>query len=83
MVDQACGLSPVERERLQKEAEELADARTEALLSIEKAAREWWSRRRPRGWTKKQHLDNPTINCADAKEDTLAIAIAEWVRLGG
>lgn len=83
MVDQACGISPAESERLRKEATALASAQTAALLSVEKAARAWWKTRRPVGWKESQHLANPTINCTDSKERTLAHAVAKWVKLGG
>ena len=42
MVDRACGISPEEIQRMQKEATELADAQTAALLALEKSARAWW-----------------------------------------
>ena len=38
MVDRACGISPAEIERMKKEAAELADAQTAALLALEKSA---------------------------------------------
>lgn len=50
MVDRACGISPEAIQLMQKEATELADAQTAALLALEKSARAWWRQRRPVGW---------------------------------
>ncbi len=83
MVDRACGISPEEIQRMQKEATELADAQTAALLSVEKAARAWWRQRRPVGWTRRKHLANPTINCNGKAETQLAQMVANWIKLGG
>ena len=83
MVDRACGISPAEIERMKKEAAELADAQTAALLALEKSARAWWRQRRPVDWTRRKHLANPTVNCNGKDEIRLAEMVANWIKLGG
>lgn len=83
MVDRACGISPEAIERMKKEAAELADAQTAALLALEKSARLWWHQRRPVGWTRRKHLANPTVNCNGKDEIRLAEMVANWIKLGG
>lgn len=83
LVNQACGISPAEIKRMKKEATELADAQTAALLALEKSARAWWLQRRPVGWTRRKHLANPAINCNGKDEIRLAEMVANWIKLGG
>lgn len=59
------------------------DRETKALLKIQAVAKTWWRGKRPIGWTKSQHLANPTVNCTGKHELSLAAAVAKWVLLGG
>jgi hypothetical protein len=43
----------------------------------------WWMGRRPVGWSDKEHLDNPTINCPTDRERSLALAVAGYVSSNG
>lgn len=63
--------------------QEPLDQETKALLKIQAVAKTWWRGRRPVGWTKAQHLANPTVNCTGKHELALAAAVAKWVLLGG
>lgn len=50
------------------------DAHKEAVI---KAAIAWWEHRRPiMGWTEKDHIANPRVNCCNVVEGDLAYAIA-------
>lgn len=43
------------------------------------AAEDWWRGHRPVGWSEKEHLLNPAINCCGSDEARLAHAVAEVV----
>lgn len=53
------------------------------LQQIEQAAKRWWTAQRPEGWTEDEHLDNPTVNCKNKTTRDLAVAVANWRKLGG
>lgn len=43
-------------------------------------ATSWFEGKRPKGWTKQQHLDNPTAGCVTAREQRLAVAVAKLLK---
>ena len=45
-------------------------------------AKLWWGTKRPAGWKKAKHLENPDVNCTTGAEKRLARAVAELVKLG-
>ena len=49
------------------------------MTALEKAALNWWKSKRPLAYTKANHLKNPTINCQNHAQDTLAEAVAKMV----
>ena len=51
--------------------------REEAFLT---AAFSWWISKRPVGWSRDDHLLNPTINCITIAEKKLAIAISDYLQ---
>ena len=54
------------------------------MLALAAAARSWWEGNRPEGWSLEQHLGAPTVGCdGTAQEQTLAEAVAGWIRQGG
>jgi hypothetical protein len=53
---------------------------THALL---RAARRWWSGKRPRSYTLTRHLKNPTVNTTTQREAVLAMAVAATYRKKG
>ena len=76
IIDQACGVKPEEYENEQKfnPADVVAD--------VVDASIDWWTSKRPIRWSKKEHLENPTINCTNGKERVLAEKIAIIVKNG-
>lgn len=50
---------------------------------IAKNATLWWVDKRPHGWDEKRHLENPGVNCSNAKELDIAISVARLVTLSG
>jgi hypothetical protein len=50
------------------------------MLALATAARAWWERGRPGGWSLEEHLADPAAGCnGSAQERTLAEAVAYWV----
>lgn len=47
-------------------------------LDIVRAAHAWWMSRRPVGWMREQHIENPTVNCTTDAEKALAEMVARW-----
>jgi hypothetical protein len=56
-------------------AEELRD-----LFIIANAARAWWDRLRPRGWTVEEHIELPAVNATTSAEIELAHAVARKIK---
>jgi hypothetical protein len=52
------------------------------MTSTERLAERWWRRLRPIGWTKAEHLKNPTINTTSDVERALARAVARMLVTG-
>lgn len=50
---------------------------------IAKNATLWWVDKRPHGWDEKRHLENPGVNCSNAKELDIALCVARLVTLSG
>ena len=42
------------------------------LSHLERAALEWWQRKRPAGWTMSEHLTCPAIGARSTADDALA-----------
>lgn len=49
------------------------------MKEIRKAANRWWRSKRPLGWNKECHLNNPAVNCETNKEKDLAYAVANGI----
>jgi hypothetical protein len=47
---------------------------------IERAALNWWRRKRPVAYDQRQHLANPRVNTVTAAETRLANAVASMLR---
>lgn len=47
-----------------------------------KAALNWWKSHRPCDYSRKEHLDNPEINCMRGADHPLAVAVAAYVKGG-
>lgn len=58
------------------------DKKTQALLMLAEAAKEWWEAFRPELYTVADHIANPTVNHSDPELDgELCHAIANWVNV--
>lgn len=57
----------------------LADARN----AVMRTAWEWWRSNRPAKWTPWEHAAHPKVNCHSIAAQTLAEAVAEYVKAGG
>jgi hypothetical protein len=80
MVDKAWGYDPSKDTAPVKE---ILEDETKTLLAVADAAVDWWKTKKPVKWTKKKHLENPTINCTGSSlEKPLALAVSELVKLG-
>ena len=60
----------------QHDYDDMARERNKAIR-LQRAARAWWSGRRPIGWSLKRHLLDPTINCTDDYEKLIAKVVAQ------
>jgi hypothetical protein len=53
------------------------------MLALAAAARVWWERGRPQGWTMEEHLADPAAGCDGSEQQrALAEAVACWVKQG-
>lgn len=48
------------------------------LLAAADTAVTWWRGKKPVGWSIKQHLKNPTVNCSTYREKLLARRASRW-----
>lgn len=54
----------------------------ELAKELHGAALAWWENHRPVGWSLRQHLDNPGVNCVGEQERSLAQAVAAAAESG-
>lgn len=52
----------------------------QSIVTVVENAVLWWQDKRPHGWDEQRHLDNPGVNCANAKELDIAIAVAAFIK---
>lgn len=57
--------------------------RVRALEGVAETGMRWLENKRPRSFTKAQHLANPTVNCITEAESSLALAISHLDALEG
>ena len=81
MIDKACGFDGSSSVPIPKN--EMPETMPDMLLAVADAAKEWWRGKRPISYTRKKHLNNPTINTVGEAEKKLAEAVVSWIKIGG
>lgn len=83
MIDQAVGYTPAAAPAKPPAPLVTDEAASAVLLTLADAAKTWWEELRPADVSADDHLELPTMGCANKREKNLARAVAEWVRVGG